>query len=569
MHVRDKGDIGQDAKHTGNSFKEYSHADHADAASAHFKEAYKADYGKKQPSEEGSRHLRAALAHNRLATTMKQTKKSLRAEDESMNHNLRISKAGPGSRGGKIIGSTKSGKPIYQHGGGTEGYHGVDHADAAEAHGAHGILARVKGDVGASNHHQAMAREHIAAASGPKPVASTARPLHQRIKEHLSGMGHPAMAHAKSLDGDNMTSTDLLKSYLAKSKVRSGNVDADSVDELDSDFTGASAKGKGSSAPGGFDDQIEADRKTKKKFKGHEQSDGKNGGRSVEAQTEVGSVSVQDKTLSNAGPYDCDGGEPGNISEPSPTKTVDGYVYRSGGEGEGEPLEKAEGARGGHVIGHTKSNKAIYAHSHAMYGSKSAMQKHTKGWSHQDHVDAKDAHDEASSKHGGNAAVASWEHEGLTGESGYRSGHHDRGAGADKAASMHRIAARNTNKSQTGPNFYKGGNGKMYQRQVHNFGAVQHVAGGMDQYCAELAKGGTFWANGSNWHNATDPGVAQMVMCKSCDHAHSVMYTACPECSTGGDFSKSLAQPTLNFTAPMRPAEPESSIVSLRDLLQD
>jgi hypothetical protein len=651
MHVRDAGDIGKDAGHLAGSFSHYTQADHADAASAHFKEAYKADYGKKSPSTEGARHLRASLAHNRLANSKTQKSSNREQGNVLMKPNIVLSKAGPGSRGGAVIGTTRSGKPIYQHGGGTENYHAIDHTDAAESHGAHGMLARVKGDVGGMNHHRAMAKEHLDAAAGPKPSAS-ARPIHQRIKEHFSNIGHggAAMAHAKSFSGtetsllkaegsrggkiightksnkaiyasgmhtskftredhanamkvhgnravsygnvgdhetathhsklaqkhfdgfmsakksldaaedesspshlakscseNNMNGVDLLKSYLAKSKVRSGNVDADSVDEVDADMTGASAMGKDDSAPGGWDDQPAADKKTKKKFKGHDQSDSKNAGRSVEAQTGVGSVSVGESTLSSAGPYNCDGGDVGTISEPSPTKTIDGNVYRSMDENDGDEdrLEKAEGARGGKVIGHTKSNKPIYQ-------SGKVGGVHTRGWSKQDHKDASNTHRIA-----GDKAAASDSKGSLD-----LSDHHF------VAANAHASFAEKMKKSEAErggeSDFYKGGNGKLYQRQVHDFGVVQHVAGGMDQYCAELAKGGTFWANGSNWHNTSDPGVAQMVMCKSCDHAHSVMYTSCPECQASGDFSKSMAQPSLHFAGPSRMIEPESEIVRFK-----
>ncbi|MGI4851874.1 MAG: hypothetical protein ACRYGR_08030, partial [Janthinobacterium lividum] len=206
MHVHDKGNIATDASHVGNSFGHYSAKDHEDAASAHFKEAYKADNAAGHSTDEGAKHLRASLAHNRLSN--KESKKSMKLT-------IDMSKAtGPGSRGGAVIGTTRSGKPIYQHGGGTENYHAIDHTDAAESHGAHGMLARVKGDVGGMNHHRAMAKEHLDAAAGPKSSAS-ARPIHQRIKEHftnMSGMGGAAMAHAKSMTGDDMNSIQILKS---------------------------------------------------------------------------------------------------------------------------------------------------------------------------------------------------------------------------------------------------------------------------------------------------------------------------------------------------------------------
>jgi hypothetical protein len=68
MHASTPGSIKDDAEHVDRKFQHYSPMDHAHAASAHFHEAYSVDHaagGKQTP--EGRRHMRAALAHNRLA----------------------------------------------------------------------------------------------------------------------------------------------------------------------------------------------------------------------------------------------------------------------------------------------------------------------------------------------------------------------------------------------------------------------------------------------------------------------------------------------------------------------
>lgn len=65
--------------------------------------------------------------------------KSLGQEDEfCKSHGIDIEKArGEGSKGGKIVGHTKSGKPIYDHGYNPkydESYSHADHSDISEHH---------------------------------------------------------------------------------------------------------------------------------------------------------------------------------------------------------------------------------------------------------------------------------------------------------------------------------------------------------------------------------------------------------------------------------------------------
>jgi len=57
-----------------------------------------------------------------------------------------------------------------------------------------------------------------------------------------------------------------------------------------------------------------------------------------------------------------------------------------------------EGARGGRVIGHTRSGKPIYAHG----GNSLGLRIH-RGWSGEDHQDAHAAHYALAVKHGGMA----------------------------------------------------------------------------------------------------------------------------------------------------------------------
>lgn len=57
-------------------------------------------------------------------------------------------------------------------------------------------------------------------------------------------------------------------------------------------------------------------------------------------------------------------------------------------------MSKSEGAgsRGGHVIGHTRSGKPVYAHSHGAYASPGGFHAAHKGWSAGDHLAAEMLH---------------------------------------------------------------------------------------------------------------------------------------------------------------------------------
>lgn len=55
---------------------------------------------------------------------------------------------------------------------------------------------------------------------------------------------------------------------------------------------------------------------------------------------------------------------------------------------------KGEGTRGGHVVGHTKSGKPIYDHTHEVHASKSAFKKFHRDWTEEDHLDARNVFNE-------------------------------------------------------------------------------------------------------------------------------------------------------------------------------
>lgn len=165
---------GQPIYAGGNNHEDYSKQDHEDAAKAHRGEAEK---NSKYMATAGEKavHEGHAKRHDEMAKTAKEGHKQLEKEDkfdsEFENHAGKIKKAiddnfekglidpltylkanvqlsniiekasgGEGSRGGKVIGHTKSGKAIYDHFGhsGHNGFTSDEHRDAAERHSAIG-----------------------------------------------------------------------------------------------------------------------------------------------------------------------------------------------------------------------------------------------------------------------------------------------------------------------------------------------------------------------------------------------------------------------------------------------
>jgi hypothetical protein len=98
-------------------------------------------------------------------------------------YGVKIEKSGEGSRGGKVIGHTKSGKPIYEHSiYNSAGFSTEDHSDAMSAH------------MKASREHSNFAKEHKHVQdNSPKKddiynLAVDAERNHQKQSQHHSFM---------------------------------------------------------------------------------------------------------------------------------------------------------------------------------------------------------------------------------------------------------------------------------------------------------------------------------------------------------------------------------------------
>lgn len=106
-----------------------------------------------------------------------------------------MAKSGEGSRGGKVIGRTSSGKPIYASANPAAdhaGFSNKDHSDAAELHQKLGKKAQTAG-------RKASTREEKVKHMDTEMYHSSAQNFHNKVNEHL-GQTKNAMDHPKVKD---------------------------------------------------------------------------------------------------------------------------------------------------------------------------------------------------------------------------------------------------------------------------------------------------------------------------------------------------------------------------------
>lgn len=119
---------------------------------------------------------------------------------------LWLLKSGEGSRGGVIIGHTKSGKPIYrsymdQHREGMSDWSAVDHWDAAEAHDNHGAASGDKGQANIAKMHSDAAQRLVGVVEQLKP----SRPRRSSKKPRLSLEERKAAEAARNVNTSEST----------------------------------------------------------------------------------------------------------------------------------------------------------------------------------------------------------------------------------------------------------------------------------------------------------------------------------------------------------------------------
>jgi hypothetical protein len=87
------------------------------------------DDGEEEDVDEQAEEVKKEEEKGRVYGESQQAEKSIGSILDDI-----IKGSGEGSRGGNVIGHTKSGKPIYAKGGSHQGFSSRDHLDAAEAH---------------------------------------------------------------------------------------------------------------------------------------------------------------------------------------------------------------------------------------------------------------------------------------------------------------------------------------------------------------------------------------------------------------------------------------------------
>ena len=135
--------------HDHSGHQKFSPADHKDAAAAHFTAADKI-YGRAKKlgeskqgqtasgmkrydamSDKASAHSRQGMVHHYASNRPSASSKPFLSQ--AVRATVKKSQGGPGSRGGKVIGTTRSGKPIYSSSGG-QSFSKKEHGEASAAH---------------------------------------------------------------------------------------------------------------------------------------------------------------------------------------------------------------------------------------------------------------------------------------------------------------------------------------------------------------------------------------------------------------------------------------------------
>lgn len=242
-------------------------------------------------------------------------------QEESQNDSGKITKAedldiikgGEGSKGGKVIGHTKSGKPIYEsathasHRNFTSG----EHKEAIDLH-----ESKIKTDKGNETTHYNQIDSH-----------------HNQLKAKKSKESENDSAETKAFKHNHAAATKEQREHVAESYFGDKKKDLTSVGKHHHEQLSDSLYEK-----------MEADKKAKvKKAEGDV-----NDGTFDKAMTAEAGEGVTQKESVEHNPKD--------MQNPKSSDLKKAYEIL----GLGDLIEKAEGARGGKIIGHTKSGNPIY-----------------------------------------------------------------------------------------------------------------------------------------------------------------------------------------------------------------
>lgn len=270
-----------------------------------------------------------------------------------------IEKGGEGSRGGKVIGHTKSGKPIYdtgsldQHKDFTPG----EHREAALLHSKKQISSSRKEDsdrhLESSTNHSLMAKEkeNKDFKEGDEVRIGGKRNgvYHSKVEDGKKGYHHIKVAgtleahHEKDLvkksEGDNFDGMfDKAESPEHKAK----------MEKVMAEFKAGTLKTPAGEKVTDRDQAIAIALSEAKVIE--------------KAMTAAAGEGVTQKESVEHNPKD--------MQNPKPSDLKKAYEML----GLGDLIEKAEGSRGGKVIGHTKSGKPIYSEYHPSHRSFTAAE---------------------------------------------------------------------------------------------------------------------------------------------------------------------------------------------------
>lgn len=297
------------------------------------------------------------------------------------SYGIDIEKA-EGSRGGRVIGHTKSGKPIYNHFGENKDFTGEDHLDASTLH----SKLRSDGQIQHVAHHEEMKNMHHDAAheindfgeggkyykqkamtTGNTPGKETVEKGGVGSGRHVSKLSDEELSHHYEIESPSSNESHSERFKELHKELLNREKDPKSKFYVDKDKEGS----KGGKV---------AHKKLSEKLKpiSHEEkkmNEERGKSYSTEGKTNKELIAEKDKVQKS------------DLNKAFETLGV-------------ETIEKSEGSKGGQIIGHTKSGKPIYDSHHS---PSEAYGKFTK----QDHLDAVETNKKAHKFHSDNASAFS------------------------------------------------------------------------------------------------------------------------------------------------------------------
>ena len=298
---------------------------------------------------------------------------------------------GEGSHGGHVIGHTKKGRPIYAHGG-LDSDHALSKLSGIYAsHSADDLREAERHFPGWTANDHAQARDAL---------RNHADKIERRAEGKIFSMGEGGRKQHSDLMRDSLNNSSLSLGHSEMAKFKRGKVAKSSGDgSRGGKVIGHTRSGKPiyqarpstHSAYKGFQrlDHIDAANR-------HDDVAGELGGRAEELGQNIAAGAYDDLPPHEYAKVQSEVRQGEAAAYPHSRLA---YAHRDAAS----KLTKSEGSHGGHVIGHTRSGKAIYASHHEKNAAihqaahdddrpgKQALHSHLN-YNANDHLDAADAH---------------------------------------------------------------------------------------------------------------------------------------------------------------------------------